>query len=166
MNQLNFLYSFNKSTTTPLNDKRKTNIDIWCLDTDRTFFVHTLNPNSGILYAIPCYTTFVWVGSMSLHPLFCLPISISNKDTTHAPQIAPQKCTPLFESKHLRKSSTKWEDQTTNPNIVISFLCTLWTLSLSALSLKNYLGSFYKTTSLVLPLSFVECSQLPCGKTL
>jgi hypothetical protein len=155
-----------KSTTTPLNDKRKTNHDFWCLDTGKTFFVHTLNPNSGILYTILGYTTCVWVGSMSLHPLFCLPISISNKYTTHAPQIAPLKCTPLFESKHLRKSSTKWEDQTTNPNMVISFLCTLCTLSLSALSLKNYLCSLYKTTSLVLPISFVQCSQLACGKTL
>lgn len=96
-----------KSTTTPLNDKRKTNGGFWCLDIDRTFFIHTLNPNSGILYTIPSYTTFVWVSSMSLHPLFCLPISISNKYTTHAPQIAPQKCIPLFESKPLRKSSIK-----------------------------------------------------------
>jgi hypothetical protein len=154
-----------KSTTAPLNDKRKTNIDIWCLDTYRTFFIHTLNPNSGILYAIPSYTTFVRVGSMSLHPLFCLPISISNKDTTHAPQIAPQNCTPLFESKHSRKSSTKWEDQTTNPNMVTHFFvpCGLF---LSALSLKNYLCSLYKITSLVLPLSFVQCSQLACGKTI
>jgi hypothetical protein len=78
-----------KSTTTPLDDKRKTSNGFWCLDTYRTFSIHTLNLNSGILYTIPGYTTFVWVGSMSLHPLFCLPISISNKYTTHALQIAP-----------------------------------------------------------------------------
>jgi hypothetical protein len=87
--------------------KIKTNGDFWSLDTYKTFLVHTLNPNNGILYIIPSYINFAWVGSMSLHPLFCFPISISNKYTTHAPQIAPQKCTPLLESKHLRKSSTK-----------------------------------------------------------
>jgi hypothetical protein len=44
MNQLNFLH---KSTTTPLNDKRKTKGGFWSLDTNRTFFVHTLNHNVG-----------------------------------------------------------------------------------------------------------------------